>query len=590
MARRAKSEQPEGHRLTRVARGYLFGAIAIAAIAAGTFVIFGPALAASQMMLAAASLWFWRLLRVDDSLHLVATARSRLQRGDVEAARTALARLPAREISKQSRVARATFALQAAIAWHDGDAHEAESAASKAIAIPPRRSDPSYDGYYLAFAHAMRALARAALGRAADADADAAAAETMKPRTADVFVRIHLARAIAFARAENRAGLASTFAALGVWPIEWLAPRERSLLRALRRMAHTRRNPYRESAGDDGVSTSDVFAAWIARIVPNAPVHAVGAQRRAQAPGPAKTNAQRSRIWNAAAVSLVVLAVAHFFLGVVWDGAKENPPPLPWPFAFSGLTIAALLVGRVVLHRRNDQERARALYAALFALARNDADARAQMDALVALPDPATRAWGHYGLGQLAERSADWSAVVDRCNRGLAAINASATLRAWFSDTLLPAFLGGRAWAHAALGKKTEAQADLDLLAREPPSYSGFEAYRFGVALMSAVRDQDMEAAGRVARTRVVDVPLGVKCEMLADIVAATVDGAPEGEIARLEAELRENALLCAWIDAVAPSMRARLRESEGARSRVAANDPDEGDEDDALPRADVRR
>jgi hypothetical protein len=87
---------------------------------------------------------------------------------------------------------------------------------------------------------------------------------------------------------------------------------------------------------------------------------------------------------------------------------------------------------------------------------------------------------------------------------------------------------------------------------------------------MLAVRGGDLDEAARVAATRTPDMPLTVQDDMLADAVLAATTGVSSEERERIEAELRDDAELRRWLDAVAPGLRERTRTRVATEHRVA--------------------
>jgi hypothetical protein len=107
------------------------------------------------------------------------------------------------------------------------------------------------------------------------------------------------------------------------------------------------------------------------------------------------------------------------------------------------------------------------------------------------------------------------------------------------------------------------------------------------VRLVRATRAGDRDAACAAARSRTGDLPLPYRDDVLADLAHASRGEATEDDLARLDAELRDDAELRAWLDAALPGLRddkamhgrrARIATSAAAASAPAIGAPPEGD------------
>jgi hypothetical protein len=133
------------------------------------------------------------------------------------------------------------------------------------------------------------------------------------------------------------------------------------------------------------------------------------------------------------------------------------------------------------------------------------------------------------------------------------------TVRAMQSDFALPETVATRALALAIIGRVPESDAERARLAADYPSYPYAARAHFRVGLVVAIRAGDLEAAARIARTRTPDLPLFLRDDVLADVVLAVVEGADPEERERIAAELRDDAQVRTWVDAVAPGLCDRM-------------------------------
>ncbi len=574
------------HPANALARRYLaFGSLLAAGSGAAVYAGF-PSAAIVGGSFAAMLLWSSvTVRRSGDAVLLNNLAFERLSRGHVSEAEELLARIPARYQTKGA-LARAVGVQRAMIALYRGDAEAAVAAATAAASRPydffardhQRRQDAS--------AHALRALANASLGRVAEALEDAGRADGTDPTSPEAIARAALARALVVSRTQGASGLAKHFAVGGASKmIEYLSPRERALARALRRMARASRpHAYREAAkaDDERAQKANELASWMASIAPAAAAFAteeyastaeVDARVAATPEGldavaRSRQKAQKkpaAKAWQVLVLWVVLVALMLFGWSLVPQGhgahAKANDQPFVfapgWVLALGTVAIFAITVG-LQIHRR--QRAQRQMAQARLDLARgNEASAQKTLERLTksALGSVAGGAW--LGIAYLAERKTDFARCLDACDHALNALWRNAAVRAMQSDIALPEIVATRAFALAALGRRTESDAERARLVADYPSYPYAARAHFRVGLIAAVRAGDLEAAARIARTRTPDLPLYLRDELLADVVLAVVEGASPEERERIASELREDAEVRAWVEAVAPGLCDRM-------------------------------
>jgi hypothetical protein len=143
------------------------------------------------------------------------------------------------------------------------------------------------------------------------------------------------------------------------------------------------------------------------------------------------------------------------------------------------------------------------------------------------------------------------------------------------SDLLFPGLVSQRAYALAALGRATDADAEVEALARACPGYFALPAARLVVGLMNRAHQGDVRGAAGLAE-QLGDLPIGARDELVADLARAANDpeAAGPGEIERLAEELAVDREARGWIERVAPGVLAAF---ERARAAMASGVPDAG-------------
>jgi hypothetical protein len=556
-------------------------------VLAGALTALGGATWSVGSFLAIAGLCVWALLslgRRGRAVQLHNAALERLLRGRDQEAEELLDQIPARDL-RRGAVARAAGTQRALIALHRGDSARAVELTSGALAqrfshVPGLRPN---EEMHRAKALALRALAHASLGHEAEAASDAAAAEIAPNATPDVLARASLSRSVVLARKNERAMLAAHLAHNAGLMLQWLTPRERALVRALRRMARApAKSVYRESARPDEASDEAKLASWIGKLAPGAEAFARetgGYVPALESLGPtvaatptARQSVERSRedaargvkrsLRNRVLVLWLALVAAFFGIFLAMGSGDTHTSAGGVHFApGSGLPILAgvAVFAALVLQARRLRGWARALSEAQLDVARGElSKAESALAALTRKRADSIAAGAHLCLAQLAERRVAWSQVVVHCDSGIGRLSRTPALKAANSDVLFPELVATRAYALAASDRQDEANAELAVLAKEFPAYVVMARAHFRVGLMSAVRRGDLEAASRVATSRTPDLPLSIRDDMLADVVLAATTAVPQHERERIDAELQDDAELRAWVDAVAPGIRER--------------------------------
>jgi tetratricopeptide (TPR) repeat protein len=579
---------PPPHPIRRVQRGYYIAAGVLVAVGAVVGLagarVGGGGLAGVALLL---GLLGYRMGCDAGAVQIVNLALERLTRGQVDETEALLARIPAAQL--KGGVARAVALQRAKIALGRGDPAEAVAQATRAVEPRPVLLGADFQRLQVTAALGIRALAYASLGRSEEAIRDAERAEAADNTSPPTLGYASLARAVLLARTGDTEALARHLQSGGASLLEWLpSSRERALLRALRAMARARRGSvYREPARPDEASEEARVAAWIAKLAPGAAAfvqkqpHAASAaalppprvdpagaraveDARRTAQLPARSGSRTAVLWVLLVVMLVVMFSVVGSSSAPAHGAHAaSGPPLALianVIAIFLLLYVALVAGIGALQLWRTRSRTVSLARASVEAARgHEAEAQAKLERIAAGSVVSSAGAALLAIAGLAERRADWPAVVAGCDRGIARSTQNQGMRAVSSDLLLPELVALRGLALAALGRQPEADAELATLARDFPTFGLAPRAAFRVALVSAVRAGDVARAADVARGRTLDLALTIRDDTLADLVLAAVDGASDDERARIEAELGDDGALRAWIDAVAPGLRGRV-------------------------------
>lgn len=548
------------------------------------------------------------------SVQLNNTAVQHLMRGDHAAAEAMLAGIPA--AAMDGTVRRAVSTVRALIALYEG--RPEESAKLATVAIEGRRGilGRTIENGQIAAAHAVRALAFLAAGDGDRAKADADAAETSVHATPEVIARARVVRALLASRTVyHEEAFRKYVAATAPLVLEYAAPRERVLFRALRRMAGSRQqqSAYRMPGRAQGDREPSKLASWISLVAPDAASFVdddravvdqveemvipsgvpsdVRALRDARAgvrgANPARRGLRLLAFWGLLVVML--LAIWQFLTPAVRDPTRGAPPApvveaapdtlvtvLTWVVSL-GLPVVLFGVCVIVITALASK-RARDLAIARRLVAIGEpARALPMLERLTASPNAIVAATAGLELARLAARRADFGEAVIRCDVAIARVSPQPH-RAAAADILLPALMTESAVANAARGSADEADAELAILCRDFPTYPHLPSSLLRVRLVQAARSGDRDAAFAAARSRTGELPMPYREEILADLVLASRRELGEADRARVDTELREDEQLQRWVEIVAPGLVDRRSPKQrdadptppAARQRVA--------------------
>ena len=375
--------------------------------------------------------------------------------------------------------------------------------------------------------------------------------------------------------------------------LEFLTPRERALVRALRRMARARpKSIYREAAMPDDATEAARLAAWVGKVAPGAQafvMEGTGQAMTMPAPPPgappspeairevqeARNQAKKSAgMSGRTRIALIGVTLAVMLLAV-WkllepaQGGVESSDS-GGEVLTSSVVLAFVLVSILVLVQRllTLSDHGRRLLAAQVDLARGKIEpAMVALEALTRTQQDTIAAGAHLALAQLAERSSRWADPSTIRARDRAPLEERAA-QGRSVRCSLPRAARNACVCARGVGPRGPAAAEIATMDAECPSYVHAARAHFRIGLLSAVRGGDLPRAADLARARAPELPLSLRDDMLADVVLAATSVVSKDERERIDAELENDAPLRAWIDGVAPACARRHACASPRRSR----------------------
>lgn len=501
---------------------------------------------------------------------------------------------------KRGFFARPVASLRAEVALARGDLERATAGFDAALALGARSQD-ARDAAWIPMIRAERALARALSGDDQGALADAAAiralvdARAFGPRIVAtvgwvkrLLARAMLAELVVASRAGDMARLDALASSSRRVVLDGVPPRERTLFRALERMAKARaasvyRNPAERPRDEREAPPSE----WVERVLPGAGafVHARAsavhsaprslAAARAEAPAPRRFGA-------AARLTLLWVLVGVMVFAYQQAETPRSMGDASWGKAYVAAAVASLviLVG-VFLGARGSRPRLRAANDAMVLAATDPTGA-----ALTALEprDLLIISVKALALGQIAFERADFRMALshaETCVEALEKMSASGD-----ASELRGMVFAARAVALAALAREDEARASASAI---PAAFTGRSAALVHVDLLAALAGGRIEEARDVAEGISDHTPLDVRSELVADLLRASnpTGGVGLAEMARLRAEL-EDPDARAFVNAIAPGLTATVEEAAGAPADHAAGADERADAANALEHAEI--
>lgn len=498
-------------------------------------------------------------------------------RGELDAAEAILADVRVQENGawRMITVQRAQLALERA----EPDAADAHATA--ALTRPIGGLVRDVQRMQNAHAHALRAVARAALGKDTDALADVAVVRASDASMPEVLALAAVAEQVVLSRRGDLVALGASLAAAR--PLFEMTPsRERALVRAFRRLVAAKQtSAYREPGRvDDAPRSQPAPDGWAARIAPEARAFLPETERRERTAVPDVTQPTSTPVAagssaiaregsrtpsNAGRGPLFAICAALAIFGfvlVVWQLLSRTPTSPDASTAvvciLGGAVVLGLFFARIArVVARDATARGAVLHARRVLATGDEASAERLFAALARSSLPATAAEAQLELALIAEHRADLRATLEHCDAALATLARSPGGGAGHTDLLLPRLVAERAFALAALGRSQQADAELAALATTYPTYAHLTAAIFRTRLLSALRGLSTAAATELARERTPQLALSVHDEAMADAVLALESGNPR-ELARLHEELADPAL-ARWLDYMVPGAREQI-------------------------------
>jgi hypothetical protein len=479
---------------------------------------------------------------------------------------------------------------RAIIAMRRGDLEGALARTDAALARPLGVLARGQARVHTAAARGLRALLRASLGDREGAGADVAAVRADPASQPEALARAELAQAILLERSGDREALRAHLASQRRLLLGHASPRERAIVRAYQRMLKAPKTTvYRQNAPHEPTETTKgepSVADWIARIAPAAApfariARAPGSAAEPASPGanadPEATKLAEARLQKSAArgtrrvggklLLLWVLLIMMFL--AIWQflapdpgapaTAGQGPSDTLAPFlaVVFPLLVVLAVAGAFTFVVVRARSHVRRLEAAIAELARGDeAQAEAELTKLSRSAAKLVAAQASFQLALLAERRTDFAAAIEHCDRGIAAAVGNPTVRVVSSSILLPELLAERAFVLAATGRAADAGAEMALVAGKYPTFPYRARAELRVALIERLAGAGLAGAAQLCEASTDDLPLSLRDETLVDLVraAARPEAVGAGEVERLQDELRRDAELRRWLDAVAPA------------------------------------
>ncbi len=559
---------------TYVAWTVVFGAMG------GGIVLLGASVGGAAFMAIGALFGWsgWQFLRGVREASLLNRALDACRRGEDE---HVVALLDAAAARPHSRLAARTISVhRALLALETGEPKTAEVHATAAIERRPGLLVRDLERSQIAWAHAIRALARATLKDDAGALADAEHACDARYATPATYASGELARAAVAANGDRKAEVREILSRAAPLMDE-IGGRERALARSLARFAADRpRTVYRHPAKPD---EAEHGADFLQPSKTRTSIAAFEATNDVPLPSSAKAHARTVRRRT---LVLWVLLILMFL--AIWQvlNPSERPahpaPPPPDDAAWStsattvALPLLVMVFGMTAFVTWLAMRRRVAFRQALLGAKRGEPAAIATLEAQTKRRSPEAA----LALAGLAERAGDFAGALARCEEGLAYVEATTATKAVHWEIVAPGLATERAFCLAALGRAAEADAVIGSMPNAT-TYAFAGTAHFRVRFAQALARGDRSGALDIARSRGDRLPIPSRDAFVADLLEATTGrGANDEEWARLHAELARDPALAKWVDhfmpksalqrrvaPVAPIQQEELEETEAAQA-----------------------
>jgi hypothetical protein len=495
--------------------------------------------------------------------------------------------------SRLSHYRRAFHGQRALIALERGDLEAARSALEAVWAEPVGRLFRAAHRRLSTNARGLRALVRASTVDTAGAREDIAAVRADPEVLPSVLARVALAEARVLDEEGDRDGLAALLDRARPLVLEATAsPRERALFRAYEAMVEAglasiyRQKGDRVAQGDEAAA----IAAWVARVAPNAapfvraasiPLHGGSrpvpaeaasdeARRKVEAARPRKVKAAR------ATKTVGLWAILIMLFAGIYAALSTGNQPLSPVVMVAGFAGVFFWVARNIRRSSADAKR---ITGAVREIGAGDLQ-RAER-ALAFTPEaPLHKAQAEQLRAEVALRRGDMAGVLAQTDLALVALAqfqggkvtppvpaAPGKEVAWDLARCLAA---ERAVALAALGRADEAWAEVAWAQGFPDPLPVFH-----VALAARLSARDYAGAASVVEAHASSLTLPARSQTLAEV--ACFVGRPSSrtlpDAGRLRAELRRDRDTVRWIEGLAPGLPAAFEEAAAETEGGAQGD-----------------
>jgi hypothetical protein len=599
-------EAPKTRRTAKLALGVVAVCVVLLALLTGS---------AWLLLSLAPLLWFARFLsradRTEMAAALATTALDRASRGRFDEARAILASISPTE--RTTVVGQMVDTQRAALAFYEGKLDEAITHATAGIREGKRLGyvGEIHRGSGLSF----RALARAGLGQERGAREDVATLRALPLKVPGFLARASLAEALLLARAKDYDGLRELLGRERTLLLEGVTPRERVLVRTLFRfVAAKKTHVYREPAKREQPEQDDATR-WIEGLVPEASSFvqkgALSATSVLEAPTAVDAESRKAAERDLPAASKPIRRVLLVWLGLVavmvaaWQvlsnlstatsGELPAPPSDELPL-WTSLGAVAMGGAFLAVYIARSKRAVRELQRGMELRTRGLVDeAQALFEKLSRSKLPLVGPQADRELAKLAHTRGEMRQAQELAARGLENLLASQMGRTHGKAILWPQLEGELAFAFAGEGRIARAREGVEKMKALFPHYPYLARDVFRIELLCEVTSGRLDEAAKLAASRPQGLWLSVAEELLCDALLVHAGlPVPEGERARIEADMRDDVRSATWVFGLAPTLRATFDGGANARKRVALEPPTSdapaaptSPESEALPESD---
>lgn len=460
-------------------------------------------------------------------------------------------------------LSRAVHGTRAVLALHAGRFAEAIEEANRATEQRTIRWTRHWENHLIAAAMGARAMAYASSDARTEAMRDIEALEKDPRGLAAALACAFVARCILAARAKDHAGLTRLLERAGENNAH-LSPRNRTLVRAIRRMTMaTTRSVYREM-GEDAEEQERALASWVRTIAPGAERFVKQERARVSIPptvpsldapmAAARVKPSPKRAGRAVVAVGVVAGMWLIFAGS-GDGGSIGAP---WWFGgFLALYAYAIFV---LVRRRGLLADMRRLDHVAVLRARGEAAAANELtEKLVSTSHPLISGRALHLRATHREANGEWDGALADATRAIGLLSDRRAFTAAHTSWLPEAY-GERAVIHALLGDRDQALSDLNSMLRDFPHFVYAPSIAFRVRLIQAARAGDEREALTVAESRAPDFAVPLSEDLLADLVITLFgQGSRRDDWLMLDGEVTSDPSTHRYLQRLAPAWTRAL-------------------------------